>query len=55
MAKKLETKAMKPDTRPIRLDLPPEVHKALRRAAAEADMSMVKFAQLALIKALEKK
>jgi predicted HicB family RNase H-like nuclease len=32
-------------TRPVRVDLEPEVHKALRRKAADEDMSMAALAR----------
>lgn len=42
--KPVET-AIKPQVKPVRLDLSPEVHKALRRAAADAEMAMAPFAR----------
>jgi len=34
-----------PTTKPVRLDLTPDVHRLLRLAAAEADKSMASYAR----------
>lgn len=45
--KKVEATA-DPKVKPIRLDLDPKVHKALRMKAAERDMSMAALARLVI-------
>lgn len=39
------TATVEPKTKPVRLDLEPDVHKLLRLAAAEADQSMAAYAR----------
>lgn len=34
-----------PKTRPVRLDLPPDVHRLLRLVAADEEVSMASFAR----------
>jgi uncharacterized protein (DUF1778 family) len=55
MAKKPEKPAMKPEMRPVQLLFTPEEHKALRMAAAAAEMPMTKFIHKMISEALEKK
>jgi hypothetical protein len=51
MATSPKPKRPKPDpkaaakTKPVRVDLPPDVHKALRRRAADEDLSMAALAR----------
>jgi predicted HicB family RNase H-like nuclease len=48
MAKKKAAKmpqTTEPKTKPVRLDLPPDVHRMLRIAAAEDDVSMASLAR----------
>lgn len=51
--KKLATVAEPdPKTKPVRVDLAPAVHKALRRAAADEDKSMAALARKIICKHL---
>ena len=42
------TTAAEPATRPVRLDLPPDVHRLLRLIAADEEVSMAFYARNAL-------
>jgi hypothetical protein len=44
--------AAAPIIKPVRLDLSPSEHHLLRRRAADANMSMAKFARLVIVRAL---
>lgn len=55
MAKNREKKPVEPKLRPVQLLLTPEEHKALRMAAAAADMPMSKLVHKLVTDALEKK
>lgn len=55
MAKKQEKEPVEPKLRPVQLLLTPEEHKALRLAAAAADVPMSKFVHKLVVEALEKK
>jgi hypothetical protein len=55
MAKKPEKQPMKPELRPVQLMLTPEEHKALRMAAAAAEMPMSKLVHKLVFESLEKK
>ena len=54
--KKTEAKpvitATEPATKPVRLDLPADVHRLLRLVAAHADQSMASYAREILAKTL---
>lgn len=50
MAEMVETKV-----RPVRLDLTPEEHRALRVKAAESDMSMAAFVRFVVLREIEPK
>jgi hypothetical protein len=58
MAKKRSEKpempatANEPKTKPVRLDLPPDVHRLLRLVAADEEMSMASYARELLEKHL---
>lgn len=41
-----------PKVKPVRLDLTPEDHHALRKKAADANMSMAAYARMVLVKLL---
>lgn len=47
--------AAEPKVRPVRLDLSPEEHRALRVKAAQADMSMAAFVRMVVLREIEAK
>jgi hypothetical protein len=47
-------KQKEPKMKAVRLDLSPEEHHALRKKAADANMSMARYAKLIVLRALKR-